>query len=486
MRLTFLGAAGTVTGSKYLVSTAARRVLVDCGLFQGEKRLRLRNWEPLPIRADAIDAVVLTHAHLDHAGYVPLLVKAGFAGRVFCSDATLALSEILLRDAGRIQEEDAEHANRWGWSKHKPARPLYTEADARAALERFTPIPWHTDHYVGGGMTVRLARAGHILGAATVRVRADGSDVVFSGDIGRPNDPIFPPPEDIGATDTLVVESTYGDRTHAPDDGGAELAAIVRRTAARGGVVIVPAFAIGRAQQLLYTLFCLRRDGAIPEVPIFLNSPMATDAGAIFCAHPADHRLDMESCHGMCSVARIVRSPAESRALNERSGPMIVVSASGMLTGGRVLHHVRAFGSDPRSTILLVGYQAAGTRGRALQDGTRRIRIHGEDVDVRAEIRTLPSLSAHADANEILGWLRALPRAPGRTFVTHGEPPASHALAARIERDLGWRASVPTDGETIDLGVMAEAGDRPASPPSSVGEPGPSAPCCPPRVEAAR
>lgn len=482
MQLAFIGAAGTVTGSKYLVTSHAHHVLVDCGLFQGEKRLRLRNWDAFPMHAQDLDAVVLTHAHLDHSGYVPLLVKQGFAGRIFCSHATLALCEVLLADSGRIQEEDAEHANRGRWTKHAPARALYSEEDARLALAQFTPVAWHRDHYLGGGVSVSLRRAGHILGAASVRLVAEGTSVVFSGDLGRSNDALLAPPEPIDDADYVVVESTYGDRTHRDVDADDDLARIVRDTAGRGGVVIIPAFAVGRAQMLLHALSRLRADGRIPDVPVFLNSPMAKDASAIFCAHPGDHRLDEAACHRMCGIAKIVRTPAESRALDERSGPMIIVSASGMMTGGRVLHHVKAFGPDARNTIVLVGYQAAGTRGRALQEGAKRLRIHGRDIDIRAEVRTLPSMSAHADSDGLIAWLRTCRRPPREVFVTHGEPHSAAALARRIESELGWKATVPSDGECVEL-LRSESGTERrivAAPDPSSTDAGEDSPCCEP------
>ena len=477
MRITFLGAAGTVTGSKYLVESDGRRVLVDCGLFQGDKELRTRNWQPLPIRASSIDAVVLTHAHLDHSGYLPILVRDGFAGRIFCSAATADLCAVLLRDAAHIQEEDAEHANRHRYSKHRPAAPLYTERDAVTAVSHLTAVPWSAKHYLGGGVDITLDKAGHMLGAATVRLRADGTELLFSGDLGRANDPLFAPPAAGGGPDYLVVESTYGDRLHGPSDGSAELAEVVRQTAQRGGVVVIPSFAIGRAQLVLHHLFNLRSSGEIPDVPVFLNSPMAIDAGEIFCRHPGDHRLAPDACRGMCNIAQIIRTVDESRALNQRSGPMIIVSASGMLTGGRVLHHIKAFGGDRRNTILLVGYQAAGTRGRALQNGAPSLRIHGEDVAIRAQVSTLPSLSAHADAGEIVAWLSTFSRAPKRTFVTHGEPAASRALASRIEKELGWSAEVPVDGESIEL----EGADHAPPPRQGAATAPPAAdpaPCC--------
>lgn len=451
MDLTFLGATGTVTGSKYLVTSGTRRILVDCGLFQGLKDLRSRNWAPLLVRPSEIDAVVLTHAHLDHSGYLPLLVKNGFGGQVFCSSATRDLCSILLPDSGHLQEEDAAYANRKRYSKHHPAEPLYTQRDAEAALERLSPIEWERDHYLGDGINLRLSPAGHILGAALVRLEDRDTSILFSGDLGRLDDPTMIAPSPAGMADYLVVESTYGDRIHDARDPGAQLAEIVSRTVARGGVVVIPAFAVGRAQTLLYFFQKLEAEGAIPDVPIFLNSPMATEVTDIFCRHRSEHRLSPEVCRSTCHVATAVRSADDSRELDARRGPMIIISASGMLTGGRVLHHVKAFGPDPRNTIVLVGYQAAGTRGAALARGDKTLRIHGQDVQIRAEIAALHNLSAHADASEILTWLGSFEAPPAATFITHGEPDASLALKRRIEGELGWSCAIPEYLERISL-----------------------------------
>lgn len=474
MQIRFMGGAGTVTGSKHLIETGGRRILVDCGLFQGE--VRARNWQSLGIAPSSIDAVVLTHAHLDHSGYLPVLVKQGFAGRVFASDATVELATVLLRDSAHIQEEDADHANRHRYSRHRPALPLYTDHDARTAIRRFTAIPWHSGHYLGGGVTTELHRAGHILGAAWVSLRAEGLRIVFSGDLGRQEDPLLSAPEPIGPADVIVVESTYGDRLHPPADVRDELAKIVQTTMARGGVLLIPAFAVGRAQLLLLHLHELRKSGAIPDVPIFLNSPMATDAREIFCAHPADHRLDIATCRGMCHIAKVVRDVADSKALNERRGPMIIVSASGMLSGGRVLHHLKTFGPDPKSTILLAGYQAIGTRGRVLADGGRTLRVHGESIVVRAEIAALPALSAHADADELIAWLATSTTRPRVVYVTHGEPDSSRALAARIERELGWAAVVPSQGDEASFEPGTAVPESPNKAP--LPEPTVDTPCC--------
>ncbi|MBA2962286.1 MULTISPECIES: MBL fold metallo-hydrolase [Ramlibacter] len=442
MRLTFLGAAGTVTGSKYLLEHEGRRLLVDCGLFQGLKVLRLRNREPLPLDAAAIDAVVLTHAHIDHSGYLPALARQGFRGPVYSTPATRDLAGLMLPDAGHLQEEDAAYDNRHGLSKHRPALPLYTEEDARQSLRLFQPRPFHEDFEPIPGVRLRFTRAGHILGAASVHVAWDGGTVLFSGDLGRDDDVLMRPPEAPPAADHVLVESTYGDRRHVEADTATVLAGIVARTAARGGIVVVPAFAVGRAQALLHLLHELKQEGRIPDLPVFLNSPMAADATEIYHRHRAEHRLDDQQSAGMCRVARIVNSVEESERLNRLRVPAVIISASGMATGGRVVHHLKAFAPDARNTILLAGYQAAGTRGAALAGGASQLRIHGEDVPVRAEVTSLGSISAHADRAELLAWLGRLPRPPRRVFVTHGEPVAADSLRQAIEERHGWPCTV--------------------------------------------
>jgi metallo-beta-lactamase family protein len=450
-RLSVLGAAGTVTGSKYLVEHRGLRVLVDCGLFQGLKSLRLMNWAAPPVDPRSLDAVLLTHAHLDHSGYLPALVRDGFTGPVWCTHATSELCGLLLPDSGHLQEEDAEYANRKGFSKHHPALPLYTEDDARRALERLRTVRFGEDLPLGQGATARLSHAGHILGAASVRLALDGASVLFSGDLGRYDDLLMRDPADPPAADTLVMESTYGDRQHAGDDPSEALAAIVRRTVARGGTVLLPAFAVGRAQLLLHVIAQLKARDAIPDVPVFLNSPMAIDTTELYRRFPKGHRLDDAELRAMATVATLVRDVEASKALVRSRYPSIVVSASGMLTGGRVLHHLKALGPDARNAIVLVGYQAAGTRGADLQAGRRTLRIHGADHEIRAEVATLHGLSAHGDADDLLRWARAMPAAPRRVLVTHGEPAAAQALAARLHEALGWRTEVPAMGDTADL-----------------------------------
>ncbi len=459
MELTFLGATGTVTGSRYLVSSGREKILVDCGLFQGLKELRLRNRDAFPVPPAEIEAVVLTHAHLDHTGYLPLLVANGFDGPVYCTPATAELCGVVLPDSGHLQEEEAAHANEHGHSKHTPALPLYTRADAEHALEHLRLVPVGRDFTIGS-FRVRFRHAGHILGSASAAVEGDGTRLVFSGDLGRPVDPLLLPPEPVAETDYLVLESTYGDRIHEAEDSQAELGETIQRTARRGGVIVIPAFAVGRTQTLLWHIDALRARGAIPPIPVFVDSPMAIDATDILLRHREELRLSEAQCRELRGTAQMTNSAEESKQIDRRSGPMIVISASGMATGGRVLFHLARFAPDPRNTIVLVGYQAVGTRGADLMQAAQHLRIHGEDVPVRAEVVTLHGLSAHADAAEILGWLHAFQHAPRQVFVTHGEPGPADALRKRIERELHWHARVPAFGECARLapaGVPAGA-----------------------------
>ncbi|MBX9745357.1 MAG: MBL fold metallo-hydrolase [Hyphomonadaceae bacterium] len=451
LSLTSLGAAGTVTGSKHLMEADGRRILVDCGMFQGLKVLRERNWAPLAVPPDSIDAVVLTHAHLDHSGYLPKLVRDGFAGPVYCSSATADLCDILLKDSARIAENDAEYANRRGHTKHKPALPLYNVRDAERALKQLKPIAFETDTRVEGDAKMQLRRAGHILGAATVEFNWQGRTIVFSGDLGRYDDVFMPDPAPVNAADYVVVESTYGDRIHPKNDPMEALGAVVERTVRRGGTVVIPAFAVGRTQVLLYHLWMLKRAGRISSVPIFLDSPMAINATELLCGHLDDHRFSAETCEQSCAIATYVRDVEDSKAIVTNPMPKIVIAGSGMATGGRVLHHIKAFGPEAKNSILFAGYQAAGTRGARLLAGETEIKMFGQWIPIRAEIANLPELSAHADASEIIRWLRGFKKPPRRTFIVHGEPAASDALRVRIERELGWDAAVVDDQRRYEL-----------------------------------
>jgi metallo-beta-lactamase family protein len=456
-----LGAAGTVTGAKFLVECDGHRLLVDCGLYQGLKELRRRNWEPLPLAPDRIDAVALTHAHIDHAGYLPRLVRQGFGGRVVATRATADLARILLPDSGHLQEEEAAYHNARRTSRHVPALPLYTEEEGATAAALVAGVPYHAPLRLLPGTRVTFRRAGHILGSASIALDLDGARgacrVVFSGDVGRYAAPLLRDPEPLGEADYVFVESTYGDRRHDPEPIPAQLERALRAAVTRGGPVLVPAFAVGRTQELIFHLRALEDEGRIPRLPTYVDSPLAIEATALYCEHPED--LDPETARpvttGACplSTARfhLARTVEESRAINEVVGPAVIIAASGMATGGRVLHHLRRRLPDPRTTVLLVGFQAPGTRGRLLQDGAPTLRIFGEDVPVRAHRETIHGLSAHADADGLLRWLRTAARAPRRVFVVHGDPTPAATLAGRIRAELGWEAVVPDYRERLAL-----------------------------------
>lgn len=450
-RLRFLGAAGTVTGSKYLLGNDKQKILIDCGLFQGLKELRLKNWDEFPINPKSIDAIVLTHAHLDHSGYIPRLIKGGFRGKVFCTPATMALCWVLLTDAGYLQEEEAEWLNRKKFSKHSPALPLFTKADAETSLEQFVPINFDESFEVTQGVRATFKYAGHILGAASVIVEARTIKIAFSGDLGRANDPILYAPALLPAVDYLVVESTYGNRQHDAIDPVKELETVINEALRENGVVLIPSFAVGRAQSLMYYLSILKRSGRIPNVPMYLNSPMATNATELFCKFKALHKLSDNQCKEMCESVQYVKTVEESKLLNEKKGPMIIISASGMATGGRVIHHLKAFVSNPTTTVVLAGFQAAGTRGRALQDGARELKIHGEFYPVRATIRALNNSSAHADYVEILDWLSRSRINPKKVFITHGEVEAALKMKEHMSERFQWFCEVPKQDQEFVL-----------------------------------
>lgn len=449
--LTSLGGAGTVTGSKHLLEFDGRKLLVDCGLFQGLKKLRERNWEPFPVDVEMIDAVVLTHAHLDHSGYLPKLVKEGFRKKIFATAGTKDLSELILLDSGHIQEKDAEYANRRGFSKHQPALPLYGVRDAERTIQHFSPVEVGGKTSIPGGAELILRRAGHILGAATAEIEWGGKTIVFSGDLGRYGDAVMVDPEPVTEADYIVIESTYGDRKHDTRDPTEALGDIIERTTQRGGTVIIPTFAVGRAQSLLYHIWKLKQAGRLGLTPIYLDSPMAINATELLHEHHRDHRLTAEECRATCDVATYVRDVEASKAITASPVPKVILSASGMATGGRVLHHIRAFGSDRRNTILFSGFQAVGTRGRAMVEGAKEVKIHGQWVPIHAEVVDLSTLSAHADADEIIRWLSGFARAPRKTFIVHGEPHASEALRVRIADQLGWNCVIPQMMERHDL-----------------------------------
>jgi metallo-beta-lactamase family protein len=450
-KLSFLGGSGTVTGSKYLLELGDRRILVDCGLFQGFKQLRLRNWKPFPVDPGTIDAVLLTHAHIDHTGYLPLLVRNGFSGPVLCTQATRDLCEILLADSGYLQEKEADYANRAGFSKHKPALPLYTQEDAELAMRSFQPVPFDHKRDIAPDISGRFLPAGHILGAAIIELRVEDLTIVFSGDLGRPDSPTMVEPTPVGHADYLLVESTYGDRVHADEDPELALAEVIARTAARGGTLIIPAFAVGRTQILLYHLQRLKAAKRIPDIPIYLDSPMAMDATDIYRSHPGEHRLGAQQLRTAFRVARYVRSVEDSKALDQDPFPKIIISASGMATGGRVLHHLKHYAPGARNTVLFSGYQAGGTRGAAMLAGAATIKIHGGHIPVHAEVADLQMLSAHADSNEVMSWLGHFEAAPRMTFVVHGEPAPADALRHRIKEELDWPCSVPEHREEVEL-----------------------------------
>ena len=457
MKIHFLGAADGVTGSRHLVDSAGSRILLDCGLFQGWKLHRERNWS-FPEDLRHVDAVVLSHAHLDHSGWLPALVKHGFRGPIHASPATCALAKVLLLDSAHLQEEDARRANKYGFSRHEKALPLYTKADAQRALSLFKPLVPGRSERVGRHL-LTLTPVGHLLGASAVTLqepgqgsKSPGRRLVFSGDVGRQNDLLMPPPERIRQADVLIVESTYGNRVHPQEDGAARLAEIITRTIERGGSVLLPTFAVGRAQALLLVLQGLRRSGAIPaELPIFVDSPMAVTATALYRQHGKLLRVPPRDVRGLTDGVRMVETLQQSQRLAGSRFPSVILSASGMATGGRVLHHLKHLVPDPRHSVVFAGFQVGGSRGARLVAGEREVKIHGEMVPVRAGIHQLEGFSGHADQLELMQWLEGVQQPPAQTFVVHGEPDAADTFRARIKDHLGWSVRVPAYGETAEV-----------------------------------
>jgi metallo-beta-lactamase family protein len=459
-KLTFLGAAGTVTGSKYLVEAEGKRLLVDCGLFQGLKELRLRNWNPLPEKAASFDWCVLTHAHLDHTGYLPRFVRDGYGGPIYADKATIELCNILLPDSAHLQEEDAEKAARGGYSKHAKPLPLYTKEDVAAVLNVLREIPRADPFTISPQFTVRPHDAGHILGSSSLEltITENGKKMVvlFSGDVGRYGQPILKDPEAPPRCDVLLCESTYGDRDHPSDSPEDALADVVNRVAKRGGQIVIPAFAVDRTQTIMYIIRKLEDANRIPRLPVYMDSPMAISVTDLYLRHHEDHDLtftaDEKDGNPLdAHTVHYMRTVEDSKKINDVRTPAIIISASGMATGGRVLHHIARLAPDRKNAILLAGYQAEGTRGRALEEGAKTVRIHGEDVPVGAEVINLRQFSAHAGQSELLRWLTALPVPPRQTYLTHGEPQASAALKAKIESAFHWRVALPQYLQTVDL-----------------------------------
>ncbi len=451
MKLHFLGANGTVTGSKQVLEVNGQNYMIDCGLYQGIKNYRQRNWAPLPVYPADLKAVFLTHAHIDHSGYLPLLVKNGFRGPIYATDATIALCGILLPDSGHLQEEDADYANKKGFSKHEEAKPLYTAEDARKSLKYLESVGRGGPVEVGDEVTVNFLTAGHILGSSMVHVQFAGRSILFTGDLGRMTAVTMNPPETVHKTDFLVLESTYGNRLHGESDPEVELGNVIRETYDEGGRLLIPAFAVGRSQKLLFMIHKLMKSGQIPNIPVYLDSPMAIAATHIFCDFHDEQALDREECKEIIHMTRLISDSRDSRRLMESDHPAIILSASGMATGGRVLHHLHHMAPIKKNTILFVGYQAPGTRGDILTQGAKFIKIHGDIVDVHAKVRVLESLSAHADYNETMSWLRKFNSPPAITFLNHGEADAAQAMKERIESELGWRCEIPQYNESFDL-----------------------------------
>lgn len=443
MKISFLGATRTVTGSKYLITVGTKKILIDCGLYQGYKELRMRNWATLPVKPHEIDSIILTHAHIDHSGYLPAIIKNGFKGKIYCSYGTKDLCAILLPDSGHLHEEDARRANRYGYTKHHPALPLYTYEDGLQAMKLFEPVHFNQPQILFNDLEFELFPAGHIIGSSLVQLRHKDIKILFTGDLGRPHDTVMKPPTVITEADYLVIESTYGDRLHNKSDPMDKLAQVINDTVSKNGSLIIPAFAVGRTQDLLFQLYTLKQSHRIPGIPIFLDSPMAQNVSDLLIRYSSEHRIPKNLCKDVCQIATYTRTADESKAINSLNMPKVIISASGMAEGGRVLHHLKKYLPGRNNTILFTGFLTSGTRGDRIICGESEIKIHGEMIPVRAGIEVLENMSAHADYQEIINWLKHFKKTPRQTFITHGELTSALALQNHIAQQLHWSCIIP-------------------------------------------
>lgn len=442
MKLTFFGGAGTVTGSKVLLETAHKKILIDCGLFQGLKELRLKNWDPLPMDINELDAVFLTHAHLDHCGYLPVLVKDGFPGKIYCTPATKDLTKIILLDSAKIQEEDARRANMHNYTKHSPAKPLYEVRDAEAVFPHFETFEIAQWHVFDDEVQFKFTNSGHILGSVFISLKVNGKTILFSGDIGRKEPIILHPFEYVGQADYLVVESTYGNRLHETVSIQHELLKCIEHTFGKGGILMIPTFSVERAQEIIYLLSILKRNGLLPKIPVYLDSPMGVNATQVYFSYPGEHQLSHDDIASMLSTVELISDVEASKAVVNDDSPKIVLAGSGMITGGRILHYFAKYISDPKNSVLIAGYQAEGTRGRALLSGDTELKFFGEYHKIGAEIFKINAFSGHADQDELMDWLRHFKTAPALTFINHGEPHQSQAFKTKIRTELNWKCTV--------------------------------------------